>query len=149
GRMIFTLDDRSARLEVSMFEETYQQYRALITKSAILIVEGALRFDDFTEGWRMTAKRVIDIDQARELYARRLTLDWPPGADRQFIKTLEQTLRPFRGGKCAVGIRYRSDVARADLVLSQDWCVRPARQLTERLSQLVGHDGVRLSYARQ
>ena len=27
SRMIFTLDDRSGRLEVTMFEEVYQQYR--------------------------------------------------------------------------------------------------------------------------
>ena len=77
SRMIFTLDDRSGRLEASMFEDVWQQYRTLIAKSAILIVEGSLRFDEYIEGWRLTAKRVIDIDQAREQHARRLVLRWP------------------------------------------------------------------------
>ena len=40
GRVIFTLDDRSGRLEASMFEDVWQQYRTLVAKSAILIVEG-------------------------------------------------------------------------------------------------------------
>ncbi|RPH54959.1 MAG: DNA polymerase III subunit alpha, partial [Lysobacterales bacterium] len=55
GRVIFTLDDRSGRLEASMFEDVWQQYRSLISKSAILIVEGSLRFDEYIEGWRLTA----------------------------------------------------------------------------------------------
>ena len=147
SRIIFTLDDRSGRLEASMFEETYQQYRAQIAKSAILIVEGSLRFDEFIEGWRLQAKRVIDIDQAREQNARRLLIRWPKDASQSFAKTLEQTLRPFRGGQCAIGIRYHNSAARADLVLSEEWCVKPTRELTERLSQLVGNDGVRVVYA--
>jgi DNA polymerase-3 subunit alpha len=145
-RVIFTLDDRSGRLEASMFEDVWQQYRTLIAKSAIVIVEGSLRFDEYIEGWRLTAKRVIDIDQAREQHARRLLLRWPEGADRSFIKQLEQVLRPFRGGRCAVAIRYHSSAARADLVLSEEWSVKPTRELTEKLAQLCGNDGFRLMY---
>ncbi len=59
SRVIFTLDDRSGRLEASMFEDVWQQYRTLIAKSAILVVEGSLRFDEYIEGWRLTAKRVV------------------------------------------------------------------------------------------
>jgi DNA polymerase-3 subunit alpha len=146
SRMIFTLDDRSGRLEASMFEDTYQQYRTLIAKSAILIVEGSIRFDEFIEGWRLNAKRVMDIDQAREQYGRRLVIRWPRQVDPNFIRTFEQILRPFRGGRCGVAIRYYGSAARADLVLSEEWSVKPTRELTERLTQLVGHDGVRLIY---
>lgn len=147
SRMIFTLDDRSGRLEASMFEDVYQQYRTQIAKSAILIVEGSIRFDEFIEGWRLTAKKVIDIDQAREQYGRRLIVRWPKDAGRDFIKTFEQTLRPFRGGRCAVAVRYYSSVARADLVLSEEWSVKPSRELTEQLSQLFGNEGFRLIYS--
>ncbi len=149
GRIIFTLDDRSGRLEASMFEETWQQYRNQIAKSAILIVEGSLRFDEYIEGWRLTAKRVMDIDQARAQYARRLLVRWPSNTDAHFVKTLEQTLRPFRGGRCAVAIRYHNAQARADLVLSEEWCVKPTRELTDKLCQLCGQDGVRLLYGAQ
>ena len=146
GRIIFTLDDRSARLEASMFEETWQQYRTLIAKSAILIVEGSLRFDEYIEGWRLNAKRVTDIDHAREQYARRLIVRWPEGADRHFVKTLEHQLRPFRGGRCAVAIRYQGPDVRAELVFSEEWSIKPTRELTERLAQLCGNDGFRVLY---
>src|SRR5262249_26318455 len=133
--------------EASMFEDTYQQYRSLVAKSAILVVEGSIRFDEFIEGWRLNAKRIIDIDQAREQHGRKLMVRWPKDADAGFLRKLEQILLPFRGGRCAVGIRYYNSAARADLVLSEEWYVKPARELTERLTQLCGNDGVRLVYA--
>jgi DNA polymerase-3 subunit alpha len=89
----------------------------------------------------------MDIDQARERHARRLLIRWPRDAGNSFVKTLEQTLRPFRGGQCAIAIRYHNSAARADLVLSEEWCVKPTRELTERLATLVGNDGVRVVYA--
>ena len=52
-----------------MYEETFQQYRDIIVKDAILIVEGTLRFDDFIEAWRLQAKTLMDIDRARERFA--------------------------------------------------------------------------------
>ena len=69
NRVTLILDDRSARLEVSLFEETFQQYRDIIVKDAILIVDGMLRFDDFIEAWRLQAKTLMDIDRARERFA--------------------------------------------------------------------------------
>jgi len=148
-RMVFTLDDRSGRLEASMFEDVYQQYRTQIRKGAILLVEGSLRFDEFSDGWRLTAKSVKDIDEVREAYGRRLYLRWPVNADAGFVRELEQTLRSYRGGACSVVIKYASSAARADLVLSEEWLVRPKRELTERLSQLLGADGFHLQCVRQ
>jgi len=39
------LDDRSARIEASLFDDVWQQHRAVIVKDAILVVEGLLRYD--------------------------------------------------------------------------------------------------------
>jgi DNA polymerase-3 subunit alpha len=144
------LDDRSGRIEVTLFDDVYQQYRALIARDAILVVEGALRFDDFADDWRIAARRIIDVAQARELYARRLVLRWPRGANgdgSRVIAALEQALRPGRGGRCAVAIRYAGAGASADLLLGEEWTVRPTQDLVERLRQIVGRDGVEVVYA--
>jgi len=149
-RVTFTLEDRSGRVEASMFEDVWQEYRGLIVKGAILVAEGSLRFDDYIEDWRLTVKRVLDIDQARERYGRRLVLRWPEeagSADRRFVESLHETLQPFRGGRCRVAVRYRNAEARAEMELSDEWSVTPTLDLTERLSQLFGHDGLRLVYA--
>ncbi|MBC7984363.1 MAG: DNA polymerase III subunit alpha [Candidatus Obscuribacterales bacterium] len=153
NRTTLMLDDRSARLEVSMFEETFQQYRAVITKNAILVVEGNLRFDEFIEDWRLNAKRITEIEKAREQFARRLIIRWPEnitnGVGGKFISNLEQVLKPYRRGQCGVAVHYRSAEARAALTLPEEWSIRPTRELMEKLQQLVGHDGVQLLYAPQ
>jgi DNA polymerase-3 subunit alpha len=151
GRTSFVLDDRSGRLEVTMFEDVYQQYRALVAKDAILVVDGSLRWDDFIEDWRVAAKRILDVDQAREQYARRVVLRWPRGeraADgRRLVTEIEKALRPSRGGRCSVSIRYARSDAAALVNFGEEWTVRPSRELVERLGQIVGRDGVEIVYA--
>jgi DNA polymerase-3 subunit alpha len=149
NRTSFVLDDRSGRIEVTLFDELYQQYRALIARDAILLVEGNLRFDDFADDWRIAAKRIIDVAQAREQYARRLVLRWPAGVNgdgSRLISALEQALRPSRGGQCAVAIRYAGEDAVANVLLGEDWRVRPSEDLIERLGKIVGRDGVEVVY---
>jgi DNA polymerase-3 subunit alpha len=151
GRTSFILDDRSGRLEVTMFEDVYQQYRAVVSKDAILVVEGGLRWDDFIDDWRLTAKKILDVDQAREQYARNLVLRWPArarnGDGSRFLALLEQALRPSQGGRCAVAIRYATGDAAAILQFGEQWRVRPSRELIERLGTLVGREGIELYYA--
>jgi len=150
GRVSFVLDDRSGRLEVTMFDDVYQQYRSLVARDAILVVEGQLRWDDFIEDWRLAARRILDLDQAREQFGRRLVLRWPGGSNgdsRRLLGAIEQALTPSRGGRCAVAIRYAREDATALVQLGEEWAVRPSRELIERLGQIVGADGIELHCA--
>jgi DNA polymerase-3 subunit alpha len=152
GRTSFVLDDRSGRLEVTMFEDVYQQYRALVARDAILVVDGGLRWDDFIDDWRLAAKKIMDVDQAREQFARNLVLRWPAAKGRngdagRFVAALEQALRPSQGGRCNVAVRYSNGEAATVLQLGEQWKVRPSRELIDRLGSLVGRDGVELYYA--
>jgi DNA polymerase-3 subunit alpha len=150
GRKSFVLDDRSGRIEVALFDDIYQQYRALIARDAILVVDGALRWDDFIEDWRLQARRILDVDQAREQYARHLVIRWPretPQAGARFVNVLEQTLKPYCRGRCTIRVRYTGSSASAEVLFGEQWTVRPARELIERLGQIVGRDGVQVVYA--
>jgi len=146
-RVTLLLDDRSGRLEVSLFEDLYQQHREILAKDAIVIVEGMLRFDDFIEDWRLNAKRITPVDQAREQNARRIVIRWQARGDGgSFLRGLESALQPFRSGSCAVMLHYSGSDARAAIALGDSWNVRPTRDLVERLTALAGRDAVRLVY---
>jgi DNA polymerase-3 subunit alpha len=151
GRTSFILDDRSGRLEVTMFEDVYQQYRALVARDAILVVDGSLRWDDFIDDWRLGAKKIMDVDQAREQFARRLVLRWPAAASngdaRKLVAAIEQALKPSQGGRCAVAVRYSTGDASAIVQFGENWKVKPSRDLIERLGVLVGREGVEVMYA--
>jgi DNA polymerase-3 subunit alpha len=150
NRVTLTLDDRSGRMEVTLFDDVFQQHRDIIAKDAILLIEGQMRFDEFTEGWRLNAKRLIDIDQAREQQARRLVVHWPAAEMApDAVARLAEVLRPFVGGACSVAIRYEGASAGAVLALDEQWSVRPARALIEELGRLVGVERVRVYYSAQ
>jgi len=147
NRTTLILDDRSGRLEVSLFDDVFQQHRDIVARDAILVVEGQLRFDEFIEDWRLNARKLTHIDAVREREARRIVLRWPEnGNGARLVGELEEVLRPWRSGSCGVALQYASDDARAAITLGEEWRVRPTRELIERLGRLVGRDGVRVVY---
>jgi len=147
NRTILVLDDGTARLEAAVFDELAQSHRELITKDTLLVVEGGLRWDDFSEGWRLSAKKITGLESAREHQARRLLLRWPAGCEgADVLARLEAALKPAVGGRCAVALYYPGGAARALLEFSAEWAVRPTRALLDQLVAQFGEDGVKLSY---
>lgn len=143
----FTLDDRSARIEVAVFSETYQRYRDLLAKDRLVVVTGEVSVDDYAGGYKMQAEAIYDMAQAREHYARRLVIRVEQAmAANGFIPELEQTLSPFREGKCPIRILYRNQCAEARLGLGEAWRVRPSDELLRRLGQVVGAEQVDIDY---
>lgn len=97
---ICTLDDRSGRLEVMLFTDALDKYQQLLEKDRILIVSGQVSFDDFSGGLKMTAREVMDIDEAREKYARGLAISLTDRQiDDQLLNRLRQSLEPHRSGQ--------------------------------------------------
>jgi DNA polymerase III subunit alpha len=147
NRVTLILDDRSARLEVSLYEEIFQQHRDIIVKDAILIIDGTLRFDDFIEAWRLQAKSLMDIDRARERFARRLWLKWPAEFDGpQGMNRFEQMLKPHLRGPCGVSVAVNRPDYTGRLNLADTWSVHASRALLDKLTDMVGRDGWYLVY---
>jgi DNA polymerase-3 subunit alpha len=149
SRVTVMLDDDTDRIELTLFEDAYSQFKHLITKDAVLVVEGQLRFDDFINAWRVTAQRIRSVDDAIEEHARRLTIHWTADATcRELVGTLREALRPFTRGHCEVCVEYAGPSAKALLTLGDHWTVRPTRELRERLNQMLGADRYSIHYPR-
>ncbi len=102
-RTIVTLDDGTGWLEVNLFEDVFQLYRDFIAKNSLVIVDGLLRFDEFSDGWRLSAKKLKPLEKAREEQAKRLVLRWPANEEpTRCSSRLAEILKPWRGGSCAV-----------------------------------------------
>jgi DNA polymerase-3 subunit alpha len=149
-RVSFMLDDRSGRMEATMFEEVYQRHRDLIVKDALVQVEGGLRFDEFSDAWRVTVKQVQRLETVRERLARRLVLS---GTAAQFngqtLLRLEALLRESLGGGCTILLRYRGAEATGTLALGDAWKVRPGSTLLEKLEHLLGPGSVGVVYGQE
>ena len=151
GRMAFlTLADHTASIEVRVFSQAYEEYKALLVDDSVLVVEGRLVYDDFSDSLRLNAERLMDIASARETYARRLKLSLcPSDFGNGLASRLEQLLEQHRSGSCRVVIDYSREDARAKLALGPTWTVSPSEALVDDLRDLVGRDRVSLEYGQR
>jgi DNA polymerase-3 subunit alpha len=144
------LDDKSGRIEVTLFDDIYQEFRHLVAKDTILVIEGNLRFDDFIDDWRLTAKRVMDMNSARQRRVGSLLIKWQAnGSGAEFIDKLKGTLEPYSKGTCPVSVIYEGSGAGARIALGDAWSVQPTDELMQQLGRLVGSENVRLIYGRR
>ncbi len=147
NRISVVLDDDSGRMEVSLFSETYQQFRDLLVKDEIVVISGGLRYDDFNGAWSVNAKNVLGIDGVIETRAKSMVLRLAPnGQGEDLLMRLHDVLLPHREGHCDVAVQYFGDTAAARLTLGPEWSVRPSRELRDKLTELLGSKNVRLLY---
>jgi DNA polymerase-3 subunit alpha len=146
-RVILILDDSTGRMEVTLFEDVFQKYRDVVAKDALVAIEGQLRFDEFSDAWRLAARRITELDRIREQQARRLVLKWPARADSPaLLGRLAEALTPWRPGPCPITVEYSGSGAAGALNLGSEWKVRASRELLENLETLVGRGGVQIVY---
>jgi DNA polymerase-3 subunit alpha len=145
-RVILTLDDRTGRIEAMLFEETYHKHRDLISKDALVLVEGLLRFDEFSDAWRLAARRITELDKVREQEARRLIIKCSHREAAAVSERLAVILAPWRPGPCPITLEYTGAQARGALTLGSEWNVRASRELLEQLEGLMGRNSVQVIY---
>jgi len=149
GRMsIITLDDRTARIEVTLFAELYETSRDQINKDKVLIVKGKLGLDDYSGRYRLVAEDVFSIDTAREYFARRLVIRvGTQHTQNGFLHSLADVLSPYKQGRCPILVQYNSHEAQLKLALGSEWTVHPTDELLLRLRQLSKDTQVWMEYA--
>jgi DNA polymerase-3 subunit alpha len=144
-----TLDDRSARLEVTLFGDTYEEARTVINKDAVLVVEGEVVQDDYNGGLKVRCNRVQSMAQVRAAQARCVevqcdTRQLGPRQLRQLADTLAKGRSPLIS--LSVALRYRREDAEARVWLGSEWSVSPTDELLLQLKEQFGNKAVRLCY---
>ncbi|MEM7304484.1 MAG: DNA polymerase III subunit alpha [Pseudomonadota bacterium] len=146
GRIAFlTLDDNTARIHVAVFADAYSQFKSLLVKDQILIVEGSISIDDYNGKPRVRAKEVTRLEDARIEYGKSIVIS-VDGAGQSLLGELKNTLQPFKDGDCRVHICYKSTDAEAQFLLGEEWKVVPQRDLIRRLTALKGVKEARVAY---
>ena len=145
-----TLDDRSARIEISLFSEAFEQAREKISKGAILVVEGKVSFDDYSGQLKVRGSTVKTLLDARQSNVKALELslqntDFNGGSG--FSSEFKHILEPSRlNGRCPVLIDYQRDGAKGQLRLGSEWQIQPSDELIQRLKDRFGDDSVQLNF---
>jgi DNA polymerase-3 subunit alpha len=146
GRMaIIKIEDGSAQLEVTLFNELYEASRPWIKDGELLVVRGKATLDDYSGNMRVTGEEVMDFASARAAFARRLDLGCAE-QEASVVARLKELFTPYRGGKCPVVIHYRNQTGSAQLRLGDAWNVTLPDGLLSDLRGLLGEKNVRVVY---
>lgn len=144
GRMaIVLLDDGNARIELTVFNELFEQHRHWLKEDQLLIVEGKVAYDEFSGSVRISAEKVFDLQTARNRYARgiRLTCNGNSSGAR-----LREVLAPYREGKCPVQVVYYNKGATCEIQLGESWRVNLNDDLIQSLQDWLRPENVQIVY---
>lgn len=144
------LDDRSARIEVSLMGETFDNYAAKVNKDKLLVIEGEVQFNEFSGGLAVRGSRVLNIDEARQRFSRGLEIDFSDVETPADLPTrLKTLLGPYRqtGEACPVHVLYQGHSAVGRISLGADWRVSVSDELLQSLRTAFGDSYVRVQYA--
>ena len=140
-----TLDDKSGRVELSVWAEKFNAYREILVKDALLVVQGIVSEDSFTGGLKMAADSIQSIYEARcsklsslQLNVSESAVDW--------VDRFHNTVSGYREGNCPVTVEYSAASASGQLKLGSQWLVQPRDDLIYRLREEFGKDSVTLRY---
>ncbi len=144
GKMIILeLDDASAKIEVTLFQELMDQHRDILKPDELLVIAGRVREDRFSGGVRINAERIMSLADLRRSYGRGLRLSMNGQAN---TRKLMELLGPYRNGTCPVTIEYDNGNARCTLNMSDAWRVTPRDELLAGLRDWLSPAGAEILY---
>ena len=147
GRMIaVVIEDGTGQVEISVFNELFEAHRDKLKEDALVVVAGKVQMDPFIGGLRVTAEEIFDLDSLRARYGSSLRIAINGQADaRRLMEMLSPYKSSGRGG-CPVLVHYENGAASCDVVLGEEWKVKPDSQLIGALAAWLAPENVQLQY---
>ena len=141
------LDDRTARMQLTLFPEVNQRYLDILVKDTLIIVRGEAKEDDYKGfGYVIEGKEVLTLAQLRQHYASlKLQVD-EAMVKNGVISELQALLGDYRGGSNRVFVDYTGNEARVALSFGENWHIRINDKLLGELNVLLGKGKVELDY---
>ncbi len=147
GRMaVLTLDDSTARVEVTVYNEALEPALDKVVEDRVVIVDGECSVDEFSGEHALNAQKITTIDELRQTQARSLVLTVDAAAFNGLVPFLQTTLADYAPGNCAVALEYRIDGATARVRLADNWRVKATDKLLDNLQARLGDGAVRVEY---
>ncbi len=152
GRFAFaTLDDGSAKIEVSIWADVFEKYRNLLKKGQVLVVEGIIEKDDYSDSvkHKMIAERILTFDEARREYIKNIKINIENNTEEtnSVVNSLKEIANSSEGN--TVLISYKGNSAKADIALPSNFSVKLDDSSVKALDKRFGAENVEFVYHTQ
>ena len=142
--LIVALDDKTGVVEVTVYNEVFEQNRNAFKEDEFLLVVGKVSEDRFNGGLRITAEKVFDIAAARIHYGHKLEMDIECGIS---TAKMAEVLSPYRHPDgLPVSLRVKPQGVECILQLGDEWRVAPSDALKHALELNLGAKDVAVEY---
>ncbi len=142
--LIVALDDKTGVVEVTVYNEVFEQNRNAFKEDEFLLVVGKVSEDRFNGGLRITAEKVFDIAAARIHYGHKLEMDVECGISSA---KMAEVLSPYRHPDgLPVSLRVKPQGVECILQLGDEWRVAPSDALKHALELNLGAKDVAVEY---
>ncbi len=134
---IVRIDDGADQIEVVVFSEIFDEQRPLLSGDEVIIMTGEVSTDDFSGGIKVVANDIKLLSEVRERALKAIIVSFN-NEDDGFVNTLQSIIVPYKGGNCAVRIRYSHPEVESIIELGSSWRVNPSGGLMDALESLYG-----------
>ncbi|TCS40722.1 DNA polymerase III subunit alpha [Reinekea marinisedimentorum] len=145
---IVTLDDRSGRIEMTLFGEAYQQFKDRLEPDTVVVVEAELGWDDYSDRPRIRTQSLYSLEEARQKLIKGVEFRVDAGSARAFMNELQELTQSNlpEGQGCEVWIKYQNDWANGEIRLGSEHRIRLEDEMLHTLKQRFGDGGYKFRY---
>ncbi|MDY7546919.1 DNA polymerase III subunit alpha [Glaciimonas sp. CA11.2] len=148
GKMVIvTLDDGSASVDVTIYNEQFEPNKAFFKEDEFLVVQGKVSEDRFNGGLRVSAEKVMDIANARIHYGRQFVLSLTASKQQIDVSELKTMLSSHRSeAGLPLTVRYTGGGVGCEILFGDGWRVSPSDGLQSSLAEKLGRESVLVEY---
>jgi len=144
---VITLDDQSARTDVTLFSDIYQANAHLLNKEEIIVAKGEVQLDDFSGQLRMRAHSIMNLELARNGRVSSLLLTINQNQlGRDHLNQLQTLLTNQSPGSCPIKICYQRHDCEVSLPMGKHKKISITDDLLEKLKNLFGQESVIIEF---
>ncbi len=144
---LITLDDKSARMEMRVSPDIFEQFEDVLAVDNLIWIKGQVSFDRYTEGTTMSILEVMTLVEARNRFAKQLTLNLVASqCSVSSVSKLQDILHKYKGGTCPLHLHVEHADAALALSTSMHWSLTLEDELVTELSHMLGAKNVNLAF---
>jgi len=141
------LDDRTARIEVGLFGDLYAENKDWLKSDVLVVAETEVSYDNYSGGIRCRVKSLIDVERARNKYAKYVRVKLLNEQDtKRFNSILGEQSLTFSPEGVPLLIDYQREDARGRVKLGDNWKLTPDDTNVSALRSEFGHERVEILY---
>ncbi|ERS00774.1 DNA polymerase III subunit alpha [Acinetobacter sp. COS3] len=151
NRIMITLDDGTARIEVSCNHERFQRYKDIVRLEQVVVIEGEIYEREGFDRPMARLSKAFNLNEIRQKRAQSIQIRLPNDLmTKTLAKDLQNMLLPYCNvDMCqhiGIHIQVEQSFATAELHLGPQWKVAPLDELLGKLRDYFGKEAIHIEY---